>query len=193
MTEDNHNEDPPELTAEERGETQKHQIRNAGALKSYCCHDKPHASFQHCGCFALSNPWLRNKLRRQHHTLGLIAYVRTSTASDDLNQQLALIGDYCAVHGYHITKVFKDEGIPSSGLREALDSLDEAAGIIAVDLNRFVAHSSDRLRELRPLIHHFFCQSTKHLITVKEGIDTRSPGGQLAALDLIADNRDGFL
>lgn len=161
-------------------------------LKDYCCQIEPRVHFQNCRCAALSNPWLRNKLTINPRTASLIAYVRTTEFSKTAVQQLQLIEHYCQAHGYKIAKVFVDDGVPAAGLQQSIDSLDETAGIIATDTNRFVEHGSDRLRQLRPFVHHFLCHTDKHLITIAEGIDTRSPAGQRAALELLADSKGCF-
>jgi hypothetical protein len=48
------------------------------------------------------------------------------------------------------------------------------------------------MRELRPFIHHFFCASQKHLVTIEEGLDSGSPGGQAAMLELVNQNKEAF-
>lgn len=150
------------------------------------CECDPPINFQHCN--SLFNPWLRNKLSRSSRKGGLIAYVRTF-GDDNMNSQLVAIEDYCKEHGFKVVRVFHDHGAPGRGLQEALNAIDECAGIIAVDLVRFTTFTSDRHREIRPLIHHFLSHTDKHLITIAEGIDTRSPGGQLTAIELMNDNR----
>ena len=154
------------------------------------CECNPPISFQHCP--SLFNPWLRNKLSQSQRKGGLIAYIRTTDGDKELNQQAQILEEYCLEHGYRISKAFRDHGAPGHGLQEALDAVDEAAGLIAVDLDRFVENSSDRLRSLRPFVHHFLHHTEKHLITVAEGIDTRSPAGQLSALELINDMKGSF-
>lgn len=151
------------------------------------CECDPPINFQHCN--ALFNPWLRNKLTRSARKGGLIAYVRTFGDDDTMNSQLAAIENYCKEHGFKIVRVFHDHGSPGRGLQEALNAVDECAGIIAIDLIRFTQFTSDRHREIRPLIHHFLSHTDKHLITIAEGIDTRAPGGQLIAIDLMNDTR----
>jgi hypothetical protein len=161
-------------------------------LTGYLPGIEPRVHFQNCRCSALSNPWLRNKLRLKPRTSSLIAYARTTQSSQTVEEQLAILEKYCHKHGYHISRVFVDTGGPGAGLQQALESLNEAAGLIAVDTDRFVADSVDRLRALRPLVHHFLCHTDKHLITVEEGIDTHSPAGQIVALELLTDSKDCF-
>lgn len=158
----------------------------------YCSRIEPRVHFQNCRCAALSNPWLRNKLRLRPRTSSLIAYARTTELSKSLDEQLIIMENYCRNHGYRISKVFVDNGMPSVGLQQALDSLNEAAGLIAIDANQFVAGSVDRFRDLRPFVHHFLCHTEKHLITVEEGIDTHSPAGQKNALELLNDWKGCF-
>lgn len=143
---------------------------------------------------SLSNPWVDNKLRLKSKCTGLIAYIRTNGNADEYTEQLCKISDYCNAHGYYINQIFSDDGEPSIGLQRAVNALDEVGGLIATDLNRFIhfTQSRDRLRELRPFLRHFISHSPKHLIAVDEGIDTHSPAGQHAALDLMLDNTDCF-
>src|SRR5262249_58566321 len=94
---------------------------------------------------------------------------------------------YCGMNGYRIARVVQDLGRPAAGLTGALEALNQATALIAVDLERFVEHSDDRIRDLRPFVHHFFCHTNKHLITINEGIDTRSSAGQAIALDAVQE------
>jgi DNA invertase Pin-like site-specific DNA recombinase len=116
--------------------------------------------------------------------------VRVTDDELDAQKQLEVIQQYCFEHGYRIARAFKDKGKPSFGLAEALEALPQVDGLIAVDLNRFVEHQDDRLRDLRPFIHHFFCHTNKHLIAVEEGIDTRATARQRSAIEIINQVRD---
>jgi hypothetical protein len=139
---------------------------------------------------ALSNPWVRRSLRHPPGRGNLVGYIRYTSDPWDSGRQLERLQDYCARHGYRIEKAFEDQGKPSLGLARALEALDQADGIIAVDLDRFVEHEGDKTRDLRPLIHEFLCLGNKHLITIKEGIDTGSAAGQQAAIELINQPRN---
>lgn len=65
-------------------------------------------------------------------------------------------------------------------------------GLIALNLQTFVENSEDRLRDLRPFVHHFFCSGSKDLITIEEGINTATPQGQMAADSAVSSSKDAF-
>ncbi|MBA3859002.1 MAG: hypothetical protein C0507_19015 [Cyanobacteria bacterium PR.3.49] len=122
----------------------------------------------------------------------LVAYVRVAHA-EQVDEKADLIRDYCANNGYQIIEIFSDVGDhPSFGFKAALEALDNCDGLISLDLNQFVATKGDRIRELRPLIHHFFCHGGKHLITIAEGIDTGTELGQQNAIELVNETKVGF-
>lgn len=138
----------------------------------------------------LSNPW---PLRALPHPLGkgtLVAYIRYTNDPWDAGRQLGVIQNYCTEHGYRLERAFEDQGKPSFGLVRALEALSGADGLIAVDLDRFIQHEGDKTRDLRPLIHEFLTPGSKYLITIKEGVDTSSPTGQMSAIELINQPRD---
>lgn len=139
---------------------------------------------------SLNNPWGRQALPHPFCKTSLVAYVCTSGAPGEAERQLELIKSYCVNHGFRLQKVFADEGRASVGLARALEALGEADGLIAVDLDRFVQHEGDKTRDLRPLVHEFLSPGSKHLITIKEGIDTGSAAGQACALEIINQPRD---
>jgi hypothetical protein len=152
------------------------------------CTCQPDLITELCHCAHLSNPWTRHsapKFCRAAREVEVVAYIRTDKDSYNRDKQLEVIHSFCRKHGYHVCKVCEDAGRPSSGLTNALKSLERADAIIAVDLNRFVEHPADRMRDLRPFIHHFFCHARKHLISITEGIDTSCLTGQILAIDLI--------
>lgn len=134
-----------------------------------------------------SNPWAK---RSPLSNASLVAYIRYTDDPWEAGRQLEKIQDYCARHGYKLEKAFEDQGKPATGLARALEALDYADGLIAVDLDRFVQHEGDKTRDLRPLVHEFLSQGSKHLITIAEGINTGSPAGQMAAIDLINQPRN---
>ena len=125
---------------------------------------------------------------KAEHPLRLLAYVRPGV--HDVPAQLAMIEKYRNEHNCEIVGVYIDDEKPSLGLRDALNSMAQCDGIIACDLNRFVCHPEDRMRELRPFIHHFFCNTQKHLICIEEGVDSGSPGGQAAMQELVNQNKE---
>lgn len=107
------------------------------------------------------------------------------------DKQLKLINEFCQEHGCEVVKVFQDDGpTPGSALSLALQALNQADGLIAVDLNRFVHHHGDRMRDLKPFIHNFFCHTERYLLTVTEGIDTSSPVGQKNAVEFFSNVKD---
>lgn len=122
----------------------------------------------------------------------LIAYIRVLT-NDEVTDKLELIQAYCLKNGYKITDVFTDIcDHPSFGFKAALDAMEHTDGLISFDLNMFVREDGDRMRELRPFIHHFFCIGGKHLITIADGIDTGTLQGQESAIEAISQVKDGF-
>ncbi len=129
-----------------------------------------------------------NRNRREK----LVVYVRVSY-ENDVDEKVELIREYCLDNNFQIADIFTDIGDhPSFGFKAALDAMENADGLISVDLNQFVSSGGDRVRELRPLIHHFFCAGGKHLITIADGIDTGTHFGQQNAIELMADTRAGF-
>lgn len=163
------------------------------------CACRPVSQARQCCCRSSANRWAKRAERQlpgQAHTAPLIAYLRAggdpALSDQQCKEQLQLIETYCQEHGYHIARAFEDRGKPATGLQEALSTLDEADGLIAVNLNRFVEHLGDRLHDIRPFLHHFFCHTHKHLITIEDGVDTRLPAGQLVAFELIHDLQDQY-
>jgi len=143
-------------------------------------HDEKELAGAQCHCAGHSHHWIpdkdkkRSRPPRQH---GLIAYIRADSYSA-ADQQRRIINDYCHDNNYFIKATYTDTGRPANGLVEALEAAEKADGLIAADLNRFVESSDDRLRELRPFVHHFFCHPDKRLISVQEGVDTGTVIGQ---------------
>ncbi len=122
----------------------------------------------------------------------LVAYLRVCH-EEQIEDKVELIRNYCVDNGYQMIEIFSDVGDhPSFGFKAALDALENCDGLISLDLNQFVASKGDRIRELRPLIHHFFCGGGKHLITIAEGLDTGTELGQQNAIELVAETKVGF-
>jgi len=136
------------------------------------------------------NPWVHQVPVHTRHKLNVIAYTRYTDDPWDAGRQLAAIQKYCSQHDYRLVKVFEEAGRPSGGLSRALEALQEADALIAFDLDRFVEHEGDRMRDLRPFIHDFFGLKNKRLITIQEGIDTGSPSGQMDAIGIINERRN---
>lgn len=124
---------------------------------------------------------------RNHRYVG---YVRAAN-EDDLAGQYADLEQYAREHHLKIDQTFCDVGKPTSGLHHAMEAVEDADGLIVTDLNRLVTHTEDRLRDLRPILHHFCAPSTgKHLISIAEGINTATAGGQHCAMQLVQEMKD---
>lgn len=123
-------------------------------------------------------------VKQTTHACSVIAYIRLGGDQLSEEEQVRVIKSYCALHDYEVANVFTDTGKPSYGLQNALQELSNHDALIAVNLNAFVENDEDRIRDLRPFIHHFFCRPSKHLITIQEGLDTGTAAGQLMAVDI---------
>jgi DNA invertase Pin-like site-specific DNA recombinase len=125
------------------------------------------------------------------HNRNLVAYLRETGGDPSVDQQAALIGQYCADHGHEITLTVLDGGNQADSMETAMESLANADGLIVTDLNRFVVHNNDRGRDLRPLLHEFMCAGVhKRLISIREGIDTATAAGQRAVMEVINQLKD---
>ncbi len=148
-------------------------------------------SLPHCRCEVLKNPWPFSPGAHATKCTHLVAYIRTDWEPPSKEEQLNAINEFCRKHDYVLDSIYEDFGSkPGYGLADALARLDRVGGIVAFDLDRFVHNSADRLRDLKPFIHDFFCSTNKHLLTVKEGINTATPGGQRAAIEFISSTKD---
>lgn len=126
-----------------------------------------------------------------HRKLRLIGYVRSAGCSIDNNEQRRLIEQYCHEHGHHLVGfAHVDEGDPGLGLHQAITTLHSYDGIIAYDLNRFVHSIDDRVVELRALLETLLHEG-KVLITLIEGIETLTAGGQETVIELLYKLSDG--
>ncbi len=143
-----------------------------------------------CRCLLTQSHGLRTSFVHPSHQTRLVGYIRTGFDDADAARQLDLIEKYCSEHDYCLTNIFVDQGKPSFGLSRALQELRNAQGLIALDLSRFVDDTGDRLRDLRPFVHHFFCNPNKHLITLNEGIDTGTIAGQMSAVEVLKQRHD---
>lgn len=121
----------------------------------------------------------------------LVAYVRNCGDLCSCETQRAVIQDYCQHHGYSVTRVFEDKFADSLGLSDAMKALSAADGLITFDLGRFCHKDGEQQLELRPIFHHFI-GSDKHLIAVKEGLDTKTSAGQAIMLNLMNDGKNNF-
>jgi hypothetical protein len=122
----------------------------------------------------------------------VIAYLRVGGTHLCREDQVKMIESYCALHQLNLAQVFCDKGKPSYGLQEALQELKNHDALVAVNLDSFVEHEDDKMRDLRPFIHHFFCNDMKHLITIQEGVDTGTAAGQRVALEMSSQIKDSF-
>jgi hypothetical protein len=162
------------------------ECESNSSMAEYCA--TPPFDRQQCRCACLSNRWAKDSFaaRKKHpKRRGLVAYLRTGGTCLDIEQQRKVIDDFCQDNEYYVKATFVDHGKPGAGLQSAMEAVGSADGLIASDLNRFVEHPTDRFRDLRPFVHHYLCQSAKHLIAVEEGVDTGSTAGQANVLDLI--------
>jgi hypothetical protein len=178
-------------------QTCSYDFSQLGRANANLCACAPDHSADLSHCRTLTNPW-RNNLHgssRAPHEPVLLAYIRPGARQFTREEQVRMIEAYCVQQGFRIAKTFTDTDKPSRGLQDALHAVEEhdgVDGLIAVNLNCFVEHESDRLRDLRPFIHHFFCLKGKHLITIQEGIDTGSREGQLAAVEVATQSKETF-
>ncbi len=150
---------------------------------------------QPCSKLCQPSKSLKSSLKnndRNHQKSSVIAYIRSGGKQLSHDEQLRIINYYCEQHSLDLAKVFTDSEKPSYGLQEALREVEFHDALIAVDLNSFVEHEEDRIRDLRPFIHHFFCRQNKHLITIQEGLDTGTAAGQLVAMDIASQVKETF-
>ena len=120
-----------------------------------------------------------------------MGYVRSAGCSVDNDEQRRLIEQYCHEHRHHLVGfAHVDEGDPGLGLQEAISTLYSYDGIIAFDLNRFVHCREERLVELRSLLEKLLHEG-KVLITLVEGIETLTAGGQEAVIELLYKLAEG--
>lgn len=155
------------------------------------CSCTPDTAGESCLCHGLSNPFLRESpIPVPDHGPVLVAYIRVAGDLATEEEQSALISEYCLNNGFRIAQFFTDTGKPSYALTEALQAMKVHHGLIALNLQTFVENSEDRLRDLRPFVHHFFCSGSKDLITIEEGINTATPQGQMAADSAVSSSKD---
>jgi len=150
---------------------------------------------QPCAKLCQPSKSLKSSLKskeRGHQKSSVIAYIRSGGKQLSYEEQLRTIEYYCEQHDLHLAKVLTDSDKPSYGLQEALREIEFHDALIAVNLDSFVEHEEDRVRDLRPFIHHFFCGHNKHLITIQEGLDTGTAAGQMIALDIASQVKDTF-
>jgi len=156
--------------------------------KSY----RPHGRTQSANCICSTSSSLADVFFGKPKTESLIAYIR-SPNHDHVDNHWREIANYCQKHSYKVVHLFTDIGDrPSFGLQSAFDALEVVDGLISCDMTMFIKDNGDRVRELRPFIHHFFCLYEKHLITIFDGIDTSTSFGQENAIELMCQTKQGF-
>lgn len=131
--------------------------------------------------------WASRGPRKVHHKY--VGYVRAQNEVA-LEEQYERIRQFAKEHNIDLQEMYCDIGLPQGGLSHALEALETKDGLIACDLQRFVTRRDDRLRDLRPLLHHFCCRGAKHLMTIDEGIDTGTAEGQRVALEIFNQRTD---
>lgn len=137
-----------------------------------------------------SRPWFRTAASHFSHPVRLVAYARAES-SLAAAQQFSQIEDYCRANNFELVDKFDDIGTqPGIGLHQAVPQLSHANGLIAYDLKSFVHDQHDRLLDLKPLLHQFFCSGSRFLVTVKEGVNTQSAAGQKAAIEVLDSLKD---
>lgn len=142
-------------------------------------------ALSHCHCHGTHNVWAERS-HKQIRPVKLAAYLRYDAEPPSREEQLDVIHEYCEKHGYEVVEIFEDEGThPGGGLARAMQACEHLQGVVASDLERFVRDHGDRLRDLKPFLHHFFCSSHRRLLSVKEGVDTSSALGQANALEIL--------
>ena len=130
-----------------------------------------------------------------HHSPGanvkLVAYTKYGGDTNKAEMQMERIDEYCASHGYTIQSRYDwNSDQPGTALHDALTALAHSDGLIVSDLARLVEHHDDPLRDLSPLVHDHFFHGGKHLISVKEGINTETIPGQESLVEYLSELRD---
>lgn len=115
----------------------------------------------------------------------LVAFLKESRDSLLIDEQLRVILAFCEDHLTEIVAQIIDDGPESLPVQEIIEALRSADGIIVSDLNRLVEHI-EQGNYLGPVLHEFFCgRSPKRLVSVCEGLDTKSIAGQFSAIELL--------
>ncbi len=121
----------------------------------------------------------------------LLAFLKEDDNSMPINQQLDLINEFCQIHGLKLARKIVFQDTRATSLQEAIRQMAFTDGLIVSDLDRLVSHECDRGHDLRTLLHEFVgAPAHKRLVSVSEGIDTRTPSGQQAAMEMINQIKD---
>ncbi len=130
--------------------------------------------------------------QRSGNNLRLVAYTKYGGETNTEEMQTQRINDFCELHNYVAESRFNwNPKEPAMALHEALCELEHKDGLIVADLSRLVEHDGDPLRDLSPLVHGQFFHNAKHLISVKEGIDTSTTPGQQSLVEYLKELQIG--
>lgn len=141
---------------------------------------------ENCLCVTPTKGFSLNPNKKEN----LVGYIRADDETVAAAKAIS-IKDFCEKNNYSLQQIYLDLGDkPSYEMTAAMNDLEIADGIIATDINQFIAPSLDKMRDIRPFVHHFFCTGAKHLITIEDGIDTGTAHGQSAAMDLLSQVKD---
>ena len=133
------------------------------------------------------NLHIPNRNSRNLRVVGLLS----SRGICSARKQAATIEQYCRQFGYSLVEVFDcaSESTPLA-IHEALEALRHVDGLIVSEIFSLVEHDGDTLRDLAPMIHDHFFHKGKHLISVKEQINTGTPEGQEAIIEYLKQLTD---
>lgn len=115
--------------------------------------------------------------------MNVFAYLRVSTLKQaeygTIENQMMILEEYCKFHPeLNIVQIFKEDGISAFKERplynEMMKRLDEVDGIISVKLSR-IGRSAKELLQFADIL----IEKQKHLIFIKDSIDTSTPQGKL--------------
>jgi hypothetical protein len=164
--------------------------RDCGGSESEC--DRLKQMLQHYNSTpSRQQPASKGRLSLPHRSgnnLRLVAYTKYGGETNTAKMQTEQINDYCALHNYIAECTYNwNSKEPAMALHEALCELEHKDGLIVADLSRLVEHHGDPLRDLQPLVHDHFFHNAKHLISVKEGIDTSTTPGQQCLIEYLKE------
>lgn len=145
-----------------------------------------------CGCAELRST-IHSQLAENApgRNRSLLAFLKEDEDSMPIKQQFDLIEEFCRIHGLKVARKIVYQGSRATSLEEAIRQMAFTDGVIVSDLNRLVSHQCDRGHDLRILLHEFVgAPAHKRLVSVLEGIDTRTAAGQQAALETINQIKD---
>ena len=152
---------------------------------------------QHCqDCPRVVQPDESNDLghlsvvKHYREKLKLIGFVKPTGPLCNSIYQREKLQEFCDSSGYELLQIFEyDKDRSAVALHDALEAMQHADGLIITDMLRLVDHHTDPMRDLAPLVHDYFFHDGKQIISIKEGIDTSTFGGQEAAITFLNDLR----